>query len=296
MRFGFVTCVELGLACMQEIERVGGHLDLVITLPDDRSRSKSGRVYVDEFCSRHGASLVKVPNVNDAEAVEAVRSFDLDWLFIIGWSQIARAEVLAAPRRGVLGMHPTLLPEGRGRAAIPWAILKGLRETGVTLFQLDEGVDTGPILAQERLTIAPDETATTLYERVAGAHQRLLAATWPDLIADAVEPVPQEEAGATSWPGRTPADGRIAPTMSVAFVDRLVRATTRPYPGAFWEDQDGVLRVWSGAPLDPVVGPLPGTLKLELADGIYQVLEYEREPPSAPPSQPGQEPRTAGAR
>jgi len=78
-----------------------------------------------------------VNNVNDPEAVAAIRGFDLDWLLIIGWSQIARRPVLDATRRGALGIHPTLLPEGRGRAAIPWTLLKGLRESGVTLFQLE---------------------------------------------------------------------------------------------------------------------------------------------------------------
>ena len=133
MRFGFVTCVELGLSCMQAIYDAGGHLDLAITLPDDRAVSKSGRVYLDTFCNAHAIPLIKSPNINDETVISAVREHEIDWLFIIGWSQIAHAEILAAPTRGALGMHPTLLPEGRGRAAIPWAILKGLHQTGQTL-------------------------------------------------------------------------------------------------------------------------------------------------------------------
>ena len=143
MKFGFVTCVELGLSCMEEIYAAGGELDLAITLHDDRAINKSGRVYLDDFCGARGIDLVKVRHINDSEAIEAIRSREIDWLFIIGWSQIAGPQVLAAPTHGVHGIHPTLLPEGRGRAPIPWAILKGLKETGVTLFKLDEGVDTG---------------------------------------------------------------------------------------------------------------------------------------------------------
>ena len=101
---------------------------------------------------------------------------------IIGWSQIARDAVLAAPRLGVLGMHPTLLPVGRGRAAIPWAILKGLEKTGVSLFKLDAGVDTGPIGGQISLDVAAEETATSLYERVNAAHCGLIARCWPALM------------------------------------------------------------------------------------------------------------------
>ena len=101
-------------------------------------------------------------------------------------------------------MHPTLLPQGRGRAAIPWAILKALPETGVTLFQLDEGVDTGPIIAQKVLPIAANETATTLYERVADAHRSLIGQVWPNLPSGNVQRRIQDESQATIWPGRTP--------------------------------------------------------------------------------------------
>jgi methionyl-tRNA formyltransferase len=276
MRFGFVTCVQLGLACMEEIYKVGGHLDLVLTLPDSWSKKKSGRVYVDEFCERHGIDLVKSRNVNDDAAIQAVKDHEIDWLFIIGWSQIAHAPMLAAPRKGVLGMHPTLLPQGRGRAAIPWAIIKGLDETGVTLFQLDEGVDTGPIVAQERLPLSPAETATTLYQRVADAHQSLIHRVWWDLVEDRLAPVPQDDSQATYWEGRTPDDGRITSAMSIEEAERLVRATTHPYPGAFYEADGKIVRIWRGEIGDSASAP-PQAYSLPLRDGIYHALDYEIE-------------------
>jgi methionyl-tRNA formyltransferase len=276
MKFGFVTCVQLGLDCMREIYRAGGGLELAVTLRADLAPRKAGRVYVDGFCAEHGVPLVETADVNDPRVVEAVRASGIDWLFIVGWSQIARAEVLAAPRRGALGMHPTLLPEGRGRAAIPWAILKGLTETGVTLFQLDERVDAGPVLARERLAVAPDETAATLYARVAEAHRQLIRHAWDDLCSGRIVPVPQDESRATWWPGRTPAEGRIAPETSVAEAERLVRAVTRPYPGAFWNEPGRVLRVWRGAPAC-AADPPPGAVRLRLRDGAYDALEHEYE-------------------
>jgi len=261
---------------MEEIYAVGGRLDLVLTLPDERSRAKAGRIYPDEFCRLHGIPLVKIGHINDVEAVAAIRAHQLDWLFIIGWSQIAGEDVLRAPRRGALGMHPTLLPEGRGRAAIPWAILKNLARTGVTLFQLGPGVDTGPIAAQVEIPIAPDETATSLYQRVNEAHRTLLREAWPRLVDDTLRLTPQDESRATYWPGRTPADGRILPTMKVDEVDRLVRATTRPYPGAFVEEVGMVTRIWRGRPARGTPNP-PGVLRLVQADGGYDALEWERE-------------------
>jgi len=273
MRFGFVTCVRLGLACMEEIYRVGGKLEVVFTLLDEQARGKSGRIYVDAFCRRHGIPVVKSRNVNDAAVIDAVREYRLDWLFIIGWSQIARAEILQAPARGVLGMHPTLLPVGRGRAAIPWAILKGLAETGVTLFQLDEGVDTGPVLAQHRVAIAPDETATALYDKVQEAHRLLIREVWAGLEADRIQPVPQDESQATNWPGRTPEEGRITADMSVQQVERLVRAVTHPYPGAFLDREGRRLRIWKGRVPGPG-GKAASGLRILLKDGEYEATDY----------------------
>lgn len=278
MRFGFVTCVQLGLSCMEEIHRAGGWLDLAITLPDERARAKSGRVYIDDFCRARGIPLVKSPNVNDEAVLDAVADAELDWLFIVGWSQIAHARLLALPKRGVLGIHPTLLPQGRGRAAIPWAILKGLPRTGVTLFKMDQGVDTGPILAQEELPLAPDETARSLYDRVNAAHRTLIARAWPELVADRLTPQPQDARHASTWPGRTPEDGRIDPaSMTVAEADRLVRAVTDPYPGAFVDLPDGRLRVWAGT-ADAAAPAARQAVAIPLCDGTYLATRYDWEP------------------
>ena len=249
MRYGFITCVELGRSCIEEILDVGGHLEFMGTLHDDLAVGKSGRTYIDDLAARAGTPLAKFRHINDADARSAIAEAELDWLFVIGWSQIAGPEALALPRLGVLGMHPTLLPEGRGRAAIPWAILKGLERTGVTLFKLAEGVDTGDILAQHELRIGPRETATTLYARVEEAHRALMHDVWPALEEGRVRPVPQDETRASEWPGRRPEDGLLNPhAMTVEEVDRHVRALTRPYPGAFTDAGGERVTIWSGHP------------------------------------------------
>jgi methionyl-tRNA formyltransferase len=270
MKFGFVTCVQLGLSCMETIYKVGGTLDLAVTLPDDRATAKSGRVFLDDFCDRHGVDLVKSPNVNDQVVRRAIETKGIDWLFIIGWSQIARPELLACPARGVLGMHPTLLPEGRGRASVPWAILKGLPKTGVTLFQLDEGVDTGPIIAQRVIPIGPETTATELYADVEQAHTQLITDIWPTLVADRFKPKAQDPTAGSFWPGRRPEDGEIKNDMTVDQVIRLVRATTRPYPGAFYRRATSVLRIWS-ATTDEAGRRQP---TVRLVDGSVAAVDY----------------------
>ena len=274
MRFGFVTCVQLGLSCMEAIYEVGGRLDLALTLMDDQATAKSGRVYLDEFCARHGVPLVKARNVNNEDALAAIEAAGLDWLFIIGWSQIARERVLAAPRLGVLGMHPTLLPEGRGRAAIPWAILKRLEKTGVTLFKLDTGVDTGEILDQVEIPLRPDSDASELYAKVDAAHVALMKSAYPKLVAGTLQARPQDDSRATEWPGRKPEDGRIDLQGSAADAECLVRAVTRPYPGAFFERDGRRVIVWK-ASVVASEADCEGDLSLRFSDGWLRCLEWE---------------------
>lgn len=279
MKVGFVTCVELGFACLREIVLLGHELDVVVTLADDRGASKSGRVYLDAFCAEHGVTLIKADNANDAHVVEALRARNLDWLFVVGWSQIVKRPLLGVARHGALGIHPTLLPEGRGRAPIAWAILKGLTRTGVTLFQLDEGVDSGPIVAQHTLPLTASETAGTLYTRVAQSHAALIREVWPQLRAGHVTATPQDHSRASYWPQRKPDDGRILDSMTVAEVERLVRAVTRPYPGAFFDVGTERLRIWAGTAGKDAART--GRL-LILADGVYTAIEFEIEAIPAP--------------
>ena len=246
MKFAFVTCVQIGLSCMEAIYDVNGSLDLIISIPDEKAKKKSGRIYVDDFAAKRNVPVVKSNHVNDAAVIEAIKAHDIDWLFIIGWSQIASKEVIEASNIGAIGAHPTLLPIGRGRAAIPWAIIKGLDKTGVSFFKMDVGVDTGLILRQEEVPIQPTETALTLYNKINTAHETLIKKLFVDLQNSNVEGKVQDESKATYWEGRKPKDGELSETMSVNEVDRLVRATTKPYPGAFIIRGDKKVIIWKG--------------------------------------------------
>lgn len=281
MKFGFVTCVQLGLSCLEELRGLGSVPDLMITLHDEMATGKSGRIYLDDFSNATGAPLLKVRHINDAEAIGRIRSADLDWLFIIGWSQIAGPDVLSSPRLGSVGMHPTLLPEGRGRASIPWAIIKGLDKTGVSMFVLDEGVDTGPVIAQEVIDLSPNETATDLYVKVDRAHISLIRQTWPRFVDGSVAPKAQDDARATVWPGRRPEDGAIQSKHTTDEVDRLVRALASPYPGARFVDEFG--HQWI---IDPEgTGSSRPAFRIPTADGYYTSTSYRKlqQPPGVRP-------------
>jgi methionyl-tRNA formyltransferase len=268
IRTAFVTCVKIGLSCIQEIYNIGGKLDLIITLKDYKAKNKSGRIYLDEIASKNNVPLFKINNINDKEVIDTLIKYDIDWLFIIGWSQIAKKELLNAPKKGCIGMHPTLLPIGRGRAAIPWAIIKGLDKTGVTMFKLDEGVDTGDIITQGEIKLDSEITATELYDKVNAMHIRLINEKWDDIISNNIYPIKQDNELATQWPGRNPEDGEIKLNMTVNEALTLIRATTKPYPGAYFMRNNKKIIIWKAK-----VSNTSGDIKL--TDGFIKFVEYE---------------------
>lgn len=269
IKTAFATCVQIGYSCVQEIYRIGGKLDLLITLNDNKAKDKSGRIYLDDFARLNNIPLLKIDNINDIEVIDKLKYYEIDWLFIIGWSQIAKKQLLETPKKGCIGMHPTLLPEGRGRAAIPWAIIKGLSKTGVTMFKLDEGVDTGDVIAQEEIILNETITATELYDKVNSVHTKLINETWDNVINNRIYLTKQDEAKASVWPGRKPEDGEIFMDMSLKEALTLIRATTHPYPGAYINlSHQKKIIIWQARE-----NLNQGDIKLK--DGYLEFIDYE---------------------
>ena len=271
MKLGFVTCVELGLDCIKAIYEEGYDIKLAVTLNSDRAIDKSGRVYLDDFCAKKSIKLEKCDHINDTHISLAIRRADIDWLFIVGWSQIAGSDTLSSVNLGVFGMHPSLLPVGRGRAAIPWAILKELTETGVTLFKMDEGIDTGLIVDQLVIPLHNRIDATELYSLVRVAHVALVKNILPHLMSGSVCFEVQDDSRATKWPGRTPDDGEIDLCGSVFEAERLIRATTRPYPGAFYCQNGKKCIIWKAE----IAGENTTHKSLIFYDGRLSLLEFD---------------------
>jgi methionyl-tRNA formyltransferase len=134
------------------------------------------------------------------------------------------------------------------------------------------------MVKQVRVPLESSETATILYEKILAAHRRIISATW-ELLFSGIPPLrSQNEDLATYWPGRSPADGRIEPTMTVREVDRLVRAVTHPYPGAFVVGSNGDrLTIWAGSPDAPTSSEEP-QIRLALSDGDYWIHAWSSAP------------------
>ncbi|TMF51190.1 MAG: methionyl-tRNA formyltransferase, partial [Chloroflexi bacterium] len=159
--------------------------------------------------------------IRDEAAQDHIRAVGADIAVVVAYGQILPASLLEAPRLGTLNVHASLLPRHRGPAPIEWTILSGDPETGVTIMQMDAGVDTGPILTQERVAIAADESAGRLEGMLATVGGRLLLRSLEDYVAGRIRPMPQPAEGATRAPRLTSEDGKLDPaTMSAEEMDR----------------------------------------------------------------------------
>src|SRR5438132_1626853 len=146
MRLVWVSFDVMGSDCLAAAAEAGAEVAAIVTLPGPIDPDRSGQCSFDEIAAELGARVIETADVNSPETIAAVREADPDLTFVVGWSQLVLDEFIGIPRQGVFGMHPTLLPRHRGRAAIPWAILSGLAKTGVTLFEISDGTaDSGPI-------------------------------------------------------------------------------------------------------------------------------------------------------
>jgi methionyl-tRNA formyltransferase len=190
------------------------------------------------------------------ESIAAVLTLAPDLLVLADYGQIVPAGLLAV-KHGALNLHPSLLPRHRGATPIPAAILAGDSETGVTLMRMDAGLDTGPIVAQERVPLDGTETTPELEEVLMLKADQLLDQSLGPWIRGELTATPQAEDGATLTRPLRREDGRLDPRKSAVQLERQVRAY-QPWPGSFVDTPSGRIAVWSASP-GASGGPESGT-------------------------------------
>lgn len=219
----------------------------VVTLPAALAARHSDFVDLSGDAAAVGAAVIPAADGNAPDVVDAVAALAPDLGFVIGWSQLCRPPLIAACGGQLVGYHPAALPRLRGRGVIPWTILLGEAITASSLFWVDAGVDDGPLIGQRFFHVAKDETATTLYARHMTALGDLLDEALPALAAGTAPRQTQNDRYATWAAKRIPADGVIDWAAPAATIDRLIRAVTRPYPGALTASPEGSLTIWQAA-------------------------------------------------
>ena len=193
---------------------------------------------VKEFAQARGLPVYQPATLRRPEPVAELRALRPDLIVVAAFGLILPQEVLDIPQHGCLNVHASLLPRWRGAAPVAAAILAGDAKTGCTIMRMEAGIDTGPILAQKAIPIAPDDTTASLTLRLARLGAELLSATLPRWLAGEITPQPQDEACATYAPMVRKEDGRLDWTRPADHLARQVRAY-QPWPGAYttWKGQ-----------------------------------------------------------
>jgi methionyl-tRNA formyltransferase len=241
----------------------------VVTQPD-RPAGRKRRLTappVKAAALARGLLVWQPPTLRTPQAVSRLRTLSPDLIVVVAFGQILRADVLEIPPHGCLNLHGSLLPKYRGAAPVPATILAGETETGVTLMRMDEGMDTGPVIAQATCPIAPDDTTATLRDKLCHLGADLLIETLPRWLAGEVTSQPQDDSQATYCHPIAKSDGRLDWQLSAEELARRVRAFI-PWPTAFTSWQGKPLKVLRALPLPDWRGEgQPGAV-VALDDGV----------------------------
>lgn len=213
----------------------------VVTQPDRASgRGREVKMPpVKALALELGLPVAQPEKLRGPEAMEQLRAWAPDLIVVAAFGQILRKDVLELPRHGCINVHASLLPRWRGAAPINAAILAGDEETGVTIMQMDVGLDTGPMLAQRSIRLTRDDTAGSVTQALSTLGAELLIDTLPGWLAGEIQPEPQDDTRATYAPMLKKEDGRLDLLSDVNELERQIRAFN-PWPGAYLE-WDGVM-------------------------------------------------------
>ena len=275
LRIVFAGTPEFAVPPLEALHAAGHDLVAVYTQPDrPAGRGQALTASPVKRCALEFGLTVEQPaTLKSPDAVERLRSFDADLMVVVAYGLILPQAVLDVPRLGCWNIHASLLPRWRGAAPIQRAILAGDAVTGITIMQMEAGLDTGPMLLVREAPIGPRELGGELHDRMSRLGAEAIVAAIDEWQAGRIKPVAQPSEGATYAAKLSKAEARIDWTQPAIAIDRQVRAFN-PWPVAetTWDGKQ--LRVWQCEPEPLPVGAAPGTV-LESSGGRIVVATGE---------------------
>lgn len=230
----FIGAERIGKAVLSRLLYEKKNIVAVVTAQADLKERIADYVDFSELARNHpDVDFYYTHNTKDPRVIEIVRRYKPQLILVASWSQIIPRDMLLLPPQGVVGMHYSMLPERRGGAPLNWAIIDGLKESGITLFYMDEGIDTGDIIGQEKFGIGPRDTVNDLLKKIEQIAPELFLYYIDAILAGQAPRVPQNHAQATYTPRRTPEQSEIDWNLDLESIDTFIRALAPPYPSAF---------------------------------------------------------------
>jgi methionyl-tRNA formyltransferase len=291
LRVAFAGTPEFAAQALRRLLGAGFDVPLVLTQPD-RPAGRGLKLQaspVKQLAQAQGLAVAQPRSLRldgkfPDDAIAARASLDAacpDVMVVAAYGLLLPSWVLTLPRLGCLNIHASLLPRWRGAAPIQRALEAGDARTGVTIMQMDEGLDTGAMLMAEAIPIGPEDTSATLHDRLAALGARLIVEALEAAACGGLRPQPQPSEGATYARKIDKAEGRIDWHEAAERIERRVRAFD-PAPGCFFEDGGETVKVWRAA-AGPSFDAPPGTqridgerLRVACGEGALDLLELQR--------------------
>lgn len=286
MKVVFMGTPDFAAGALEAIIQAGHEVTAVVTQPD-KPKGRSGQMQfppVKECAVKYGIPVFQPVKIKEPEAVEKLRQFEADIFVVAAFGQIVSKEILDMPRLGCVNIHASLLPKYRGAAPIQWAIINGEQETGVTIQQMNEGIDTGDILTKVVVPIAQKETAESLFNKLEEAGARLIVETLTKLEKGEITPVPQDDSQSSYVKMIKKSFGRIDWSMDAVSIERLVRGLNS-WPSAYTFYGGKSLKLWNCDVLEESGKETPGTIvrvnkdsvDVATGKGVLRILELQLE-------------------
>lgn len=276
MKIVFMGTPDFAVGALEALIEAGHEITAVVTQPD-KAKGRSGQLQfppVKECALSHDIPVLQPRRIKTPEAIAELSKYEADVYIVAAFGQILSQEILDMPRFGCLNIHASLLPKYRGASPIQHVIIDGERETGVTIMQMNAGLDTGDMLYTKRIPIEGDDTYETLHDKLMVLGGQAIVEALPLLEAGTLVPTPQEDSLSCYAPLIEKQMGKIDFAESAEVLDRLIRGVT-PWPSAYTSYKGKQLKIWRAVPVsadetawDAGTAPAPGTVLAVEKDSV----------------------------
>ena len=292
MKIVFMGTPEFAVGALEKIIEAGHQVVSVVTQPDKpKGRGKELQMTPVKICAMaHAIPVFQPVKIKAPEAVKILREYEADIFVVAAFGQILSEEILAMPKYGCVNIHASLLPKYRGAGPIQWAIIDGEKKTGVTIMQMDKGLDTGDMLLQKEVEIDKRETGASLHDKLAAAGAELIVEALPQIEAGKLTPRRQNDEESCYAKMLHKSMGKIDWNMPAEKLDCLIRGLLS-WPGAYTVFRGKNLKIWEEEPVlpgellaEPLEAEPGGIVRVEkdafyvqCGDGILKVLSVQME-------------------
>ncbi len=271
MRVIFMGTPDFSVGTLKALAAAGHEIAAVVTQPDKpKGRGKAMQpTPVKEAAEKLGLQVLQPVKVRDEAFLDQLEELHADVAVVVAFGQIIPSRLLKMPKYGCINVHASLLPDYRGAAPIQWAVIDGRKESGVTVMRMDEGLDTGDMIAKVTVLLTETETGGSLFEKLSEAGAKLLVETLPRIASGEAAYEKQPEESPTPYAAMIKKSmGLIDWRKSAVELERLIRGLN-PWPSAFTGWNHKILKIWKASVCEENSGFGPGQVARITKDGIY---------------------------